>query len=89
MQQLRGRGWVKGFELPPARALVGRLLQKRWIEGRGAGRGLEYRITEEGMRAKKARIPESDGRELRLPFCLRKPTLPDRAAMFGKCQMRN
>jgi hypothetical protein len=57
MQQLRGRGWVKGFELPPASAIVGGLLQKGWVEARGAGRGLEYRITEEGMTAKRALIP--------------------------------
>jgi hypothetical protein len=57
MQQLRGRGWVRSFELPPAPAIVGGLLQKNWIEARGAGRNLEYRITEEGMTAKKALIP--------------------------------
>jgi hypothetical protein len=33
------------------------LLQKGWIESRGAERSLEYRITEEGMNAKTAPIP--------------------------------
>jgi hypothetical protein len=57
MQQLRGRGWVKGSELPPS-VLIARLLQRGWIEGRGTGRELEYRITEEGMAAKSAPIPD-------------------------------
>jgi len=57
MQQLRGRGWVKGFVLPPASGLVVKLLHKGWIEGRGAGRELEYRLTDEGMAAKTAPIP--------------------------------
>jgi hypothetical protein len=57
MQQLRARGWVKAFELWPASATVGGLLQNGWIEARGARRGLEYRITKEGITAKNARIP--------------------------------
>jgi hypothetical protein len=56
MQTLRGRGWVKGFELPPS-TLIAKLLRKGWIEGRGFGRDLEYRITQEGMAAKTAPIP--------------------------------
>lgn len=59
MQELRGRGWVKGLELPPASATVNGLLQKGWLEARGTGRSLEYRITEEGMTAKRALIPIS------------------------------
>ena len=55
MQRLRGRGWVKGAELPPS-SLIGALLKKGWIESRAAGRDLEYRITEQGMAAKTALI---------------------------------
>ena len=55
MQQLRGRGWVRGSELPPS-SLIGALLRKGWIESRGAGRDHEYRITEQGMAAKTALI---------------------------------
>src|SRR6185437_286528 len=57
MQQLRGRGWVKAFELPPSTRSVDGLLRKGWIEVQGEGRGRVYRITEEGMRAKTALIP--------------------------------
>jgi len=57
MQHLRGRGWVRGFELPSTCRIIGGLLQKGWIESRGAERSLEYRITEEGMMAKTAPIP--------------------------------
>ena len=56
MQQLRGRGWVKGAELPPS-TIIAKLLHKGWIEGRGIDRHLEYRITQEGMVAKTAPIP--------------------------------
>jgi hypothetical protein len=55
MQQLRGRGWVKGGELPPS-SLIGKLLKKGWVEARGTGRDHEYRITEQGMAAKTATI---------------------------------
>jgi hypothetical protein len=58
MQQLRGRSWVKAFELPEGWRTIGHLLDKRWIESRGAGRELAYRITEEGLAAKKAPVPQ-------------------------------
>ena len=54
MQWLRGRGWVSAVELPENPTTLQRLLEKRWIEGQGTGKGLAYRITEEGMAAKKA-----------------------------------
>jgi predicted transcriptional regulator len=41
MQRLRGRGWVKARELP---------------ESQGTGRDIAYRLTEEGMAAKKAPV---------------------------------
>jgi hypothetical protein len=56
MQQLRDRGWVKGLALPPAPRIVGGLLEKGWIEERGVGKDLEYRITADGIAAKKAPV---------------------------------
>jgi hypothetical protein len=58
MQQLRGRDWVKAFEFPESWRTIGHLLDKRWIESRGAGRELSFRITEEGLAAKKAPVPQ-------------------------------
>jgi hypothetical protein len=57
MQRLRGRGWVRAFELPTARASIQALLQKRWIECEGTGKTLAFRLTEDGLAAKKAPIP--------------------------------
>lgn len=57
MQRLRGRGWVKESALPPTKVTVD-LLQKGWIEGRGTTQSLEYRLTETGMAAKIATIPQ-------------------------------
>ena len=59
MQRLRGRGGVRAFELPDAQKVLKRLLDKRWIESQGAGRELSFRITDEGLEAKKAPIPLS------------------------------
>jgi hypothetical protein len=56
MQRLRGRGWVKGFELPPSPRITDALLRKGWIESQGTGRDIAYRLTEEGMAAKKAPV---------------------------------
>jgi len=57
MQMLRGRNWVKGSYLPPTQ-VISKLLQKGWIERRGTAQDLEYRITDVGMSAKTALIPE-------------------------------
>ena len=57
MQRLRGRSWVKAFELPEAQIILKHLLEKRWIESQGAGKDLSFRITETGLDAKKAPIP--------------------------------
>ena len=59
MQLLRGRGWVKAIELPNASRTIPNLLEKRWIESQGVGRDLAYRITEEGLAAKKASMPQA------------------------------
>jgi hypothetical protein len=56
MQRLRGRGWVKAIELPENPGTVQRLLQKRWIESQGMERDIVFRITDEGMAAKKAPV---------------------------------
>lgn len=56
MQHLRDRGWVNAVELPESRITLQRLLEKRWVESRGTGRDLAYRITEAGMAAKKALV---------------------------------
>jgi hypothetical protein len=64
MQQLEGRGWVNAIGLPEARKTMRHLLEKRWIECQGTGRGLSYRLTDEGLLAKRARIIlASDGRK--------------------------
>ena len=33
-----------------------RLIEKRWIESQGIGRDLAYRMTEEGLEAKRAPV---------------------------------
>jgi hypothetical protein len=57
MQRLRGRDWVKGSHFPPTK-VIGNLLEKGWIERRGTAQDLEYRITDVGLSAKTALIPE-------------------------------
>lgn len=53
MQRLRGCGWVKSSAFPPTR-VTANLVQKGWIESRGTGQNMEYRLTEAGMVAKTA-----------------------------------
>ena len=59
MQRLRGAGWVKASALPPSPRLVQTLLQKGWIETTKSGpkNVVLYRLTEEGLNAKKLPIP--------------------------------
>jgi len=58
MQRLRGAGWVKASALPPSPRLVQNLLQKGWIETKsGPKNEVLYRLTEEGLEAKKLPIP--------------------------------
>jgi hypothetical protein len=52
MQQLRGAGWVKAITLPSRPRIIEGLLGKGWIEQRGAGNDLCYRITDKGLAAK-------------------------------------
>jgi hypothetical protein len=59
MQRLRGCGWVKAIDLPEAPIITKRLLERRWIEYDGMGRNMLVRITDEGMAAKRAPIPDT------------------------------
>jgi hypothetical protein len=57
MQHLRAGGWVKAIMIPTGGPIViAKLLNKGWIEKRGEGRELAYRITEKGLDAKKAPV---------------------------------
>jgi hypothetical protein len=56
LQYLRGAGWVKAFKLPPSATVIANLIEKGWIEQTGSGAELAYRITEEGLAAKKALV---------------------------------
>jgi hypothetical protein len=60
MQELRGGGWVKATVLPPFPRTNDGLLGKGWIEQRGAGNDLCYRITQEGLVAKTAPVRTYD-----------------------------
>jgi hypothetical protein len=57
MQRLRGRGWVSAVELSSAPTTAKRLLERNWIEREGTGMDTMFRLTEEGLAAKKAPIP--------------------------------
>ena len=57
MQHLRAGGWVKAIMIPTGGPiLTAKLLNKGWIEKSRDGRELAYRITEEGLAAKKAPV---------------------------------
>jgi hypothetical protein len=53
MQYLRAGGWVKALTLPSNPKIIEGLLSKAWIEQRGTGSDLCYRITDKGLAAKK------------------------------------
>jgi hypothetical protein len=57
MQHLRVDAWVKATAVNAGPILIANLLKKGWIERRGAGAQLYYRITEKGLSAKKLRVP--------------------------------
>lgn len=61
MQYLRNGGWVKASVLPAGTRLIEGLLKKGWIEQQTltADDGVYYRITEQGLASKTARIPGS------------------------------
>ena len=56
MQHLRAGGWLKAATLPYSPKLIENLLKKGWIEQRGAGNDLCYRITDKGLAAKRAPV---------------------------------
>jgi hypothetical protein len=56
MEPLRGGGWVKASKSPPSPIVIANLLAKGWIERQGSGAELAYRITENGLAAKKATV---------------------------------
>jgi hypothetical protein len=56
MQHLRGAGWVKAGNLPSSPKTFAILIAKGWIEPRGTGSDISYRITDEGLTAKMARV---------------------------------
>jgi hypothetical protein len=56
MQHLRNAGWVKAIMLPTSLRIVKGLLAKGWIERRGSGLELAYRMTDTGLEAKKAPV---------------------------------
>jgi len=58
MQRLRGRDWVRAFEISEGPRTLHVLLERRWIEQRGVGPDMAYRITDEGMAAKTAPIQQ-------------------------------
>jgi hypothetical protein len=56
MQELRGAGWVRAIALPASPRTIEVLLRKGWIERRGAGNDISYRITDKGLAAKSAPV---------------------------------
>ncbi|MDB5608421.1 MAG: hypothetical protein JWP25_5321 [Bradyrhizobium sp.] len=56
MQNLRAGGWVKANVAPAGAKLIERLLGKGWIERRGTGNDIYYRITDNGLAAKMAPV---------------------------------
>lgn len=56
LQHLRGRGWVSVCLLPDAPKTLDTLLRKEWVQRAGDGPAVAYRITEQGMAAKRAPI---------------------------------
>jgi hypothetical protein len=60
MQRLRAAGWIKARTLPRSVRTVKSLLQKKgWIEKQHQGPKNEafFRLTEEGLEAKKSPVP--------------------------------
>lgn len=60
MPYLRNGGWVKASALPAGTRLINGLLSKGWIEQQDATGEICYRITEDGLAAKMARVSISE-----------------------------
>lgn len=56
MQYLRGGEWVNAITLPRSEKVFSNLLSKGWIEARGTGTQLAYRITGKGLAAMKMQV---------------------------------
>ena len=57
MQRMHDRGSIKAIEVPWGSRTLAVLIEKGWVESCGDGRDKVFRITEQGIVAKKARIP--------------------------------
>ncbi len=53
MQPLEVSGWVKAFTMRPSPRVVEKLLTKGWIEQKLIEGQLCYRVTDQGLAAKK------------------------------------
>jgi hypothetical protein len=53
MQYLRAGSWVRAVSMPSSPKVIEDLLGKAWIDRRGSGSDLCYRITAKGLAAKK------------------------------------
>jgi predicted transcriptional regulator len=56
MERLQGASWVKAFTLPSSPTVIDRLLNKGWIEKDRIEGRLCYRMTDQGLAAKKMRV---------------------------------
>ena len=56
MQHLEGSGWVKALTMRSSPKVIAKLLTKGWIEKRQIEGRLCYRITDQGLAAKKMRV---------------------------------
>jgi len=56
MERLQGVSWVKAFTLPSSPTVIDRLLNKGWIEKDRIEGRLCYRMTDQGLAAKKMRV---------------------------------
>jgi hypothetical protein len=56
MQNLQGSGWVKAFTMRSSPKVVEKLLTKGWIEKKLIEGRICYRVTDQGLAAKKLRV---------------------------------
>jgi hypothetical protein len=56
MQHLEGSGWVKAFTVRSSPKVIAKLLAKGWIEKSVIEGRLCYRVSDQGLAAKKMRV---------------------------------